>query len=107
MAASQAGNEELCRTNKELRRNFQQQAGEHVVDEQASPTPPRAFPMLFSQSIMDVVIPTTFVGPKATFTGVEDLEAHLTAFYTQRNNALQAVHEHADRHNVRLVRQPS
>ncbi len=34
--------------------------------------------MPFSQAIMDAVIPATFVGPKATFTGVEDLEAHLT-----------------------------
>ena len=32
---------------------------------------------------MDTVIPATFVGPKATFTGVEDPEAHLTTFYTQ------------------------
>jgi len=32
---------------------------------------------------MDAVIPSTFVGPKATFTGVEDPEAHLTAFHTQ------------------------
>ena len=32
---------------------------------------------------MDAVIPATFVGPKATFTGVEDLEAHFTAFHTQ------------------------
>ena len=32
---------------------------------------------------MDAVIPATFVGPKATFTGVEDLEAHLTTFHTQ------------------------
>jgi len=39
--------------------------------------------MPFSQAIMDAVIPATFVGPKATFTGVEDLEAHLTAFHTQ------------------------
>jgi len=31
---------------------------------------------------MDVVIPTTFMGPKATFTGVEDPKAHLTAFHT-------------------------
>jgi len=33
--------------------------------------------------IMDAVIPATFVGPKATFTDVEDQEAHLTAFHTQ------------------------
>jgi len=39
--------------------------------------------MPFSQEIMDAVIPTTFVGPKATFTGVEDPEAHLTTFHTQ------------------------
>ena len=32
---------------------------------------------------MDVVIPATFVGPKATFTGMEDPEAYLTAFHTQ------------------------
>jgi len=39
--------------------------------------------MPFSQAIMDAVIPSTFVGPKATFTGMEDPEAHLTAFHTQ------------------------
>ena len=32
---------------------------------------------------MDAVIPSTFVGPKATFTCMEDPEAHLTAFHTQ------------------------
>jgi len=36
--------------------------------------------MPFSQAIMDVVIPATFIGPKTTFT---DPEAHLTAFHTQ------------------------
>ena len=39
--------------------------------------------MPFSQAFMDAVIPATFVGPKAIFTGVEDPEAHLTAFHTQ------------------------
>ena len=29
------------------------------------------------------MIPSTFVGLKATFTGVEDPKAHLTAFHTQ------------------------
>jgi len=43
----------------------------------------KEFPMPFSQAIMDVVIPTTFVGPKATFTVMEDPEAHLTTFHTQ------------------------
>jgi len=83
LAASQARNEELRRTKEELRRNLQQQAGEHAVEEKALPTPPKAFPISFSQAIMDVVIPATFVGPKATFTGIEDLETHLTAFHTQ------------------------
>jgi len=32
---------------------------------------------------MDFVIPATFMGPKVTLTGVEDLEAHITAFHTQ------------------------
>jgi len=32
---------------------------------------------------MDAVIPVTLVGPKATFTGMEDPEAHLTTFHTQ------------------------
>jgi len=39
--------------------------------------------MPFSQEIMDVVIPATFVGPKATFTGMKDSEAHLTTFHMQ------------------------
>ena len=53
------------------------------MEEQEPTTPPRDFPMPFSQAIMDAVIPATFVGPKATFTGVEDPEAHLTTFQTQ------------------------
>jgi len=32
---------------------------------------------------MDTVFPTTSLGPKVTFTGVEDPKAHLTAFHTQ------------------------
>jgi len=39
--------------------------------------------MPFSQAIMDVVLPATSMGPKVTFTGVEDPEAHLTTFHTQ------------------------
>ena len=46
-------------------------------------TPPREFPTPFSQSIMEVVIPHTFVGPNVTFTGMQDPEAYLTAFHTQ------------------------
>jgi len=70
LAVSQARKEELCRTNEELCRNLKQ-VWERVVDEGAPPTPSRAFPMPFSQVIMDAVIPTTFVGPKAAFTGVD------------------------------------
>jgi len=32
---------------------------------------------------MEAVIPPTFVGPKVTFTGMEDPKAHLIAFHTQ------------------------
>jgi len=32
---------------------------------------------------MDTAFPTTSLGPKVTFKGVEDLEAHLTTFHTQ------------------------
>jgi len=39
--------------------------------------------MPFFQEIMDMVIPASFMIPKITFTGVEDLEAHITAFHTQ------------------------
>jgi len=46
-------------------------------------TPLREFPTPISPEIMDVAIPTTLVGPKVTFTGMEDPEAHLTAFHTQ------------------------
>ena len=46
-------------------------------------TPPREFSTPFSQEILDAPIPNTFAGPKAIFTGMEDPEAHLTAFHTQ------------------------
>jgi len=53
------------------------------VEDQEPATPPREFPMSFLQDIMDVTIPATFVGPKVTFIGTEDLKAHLTTFHTQ------------------------
>jgi len=83
LAPSQARNEELCRTNEELRMDVRNQAGEREVEEQEPATPPRDFPMPFSQAIVDAVIPATFVAPKATYIGVKDPEAHLTAFHTQ------------------------
>jgi len=87
LAASQASNEELRKTSKELRRNLQN-VREHIVDEQALPMLVRARPMPFSQVIMDIVIPATFIGLKVTFTSVEDPEAHITAFRRLRCRAL-------------------
>jgi len=83
LAALRATNEELRRSNEELRRALQNQAGEHEEEDQEPATPPMEFPMPFSQAIMDAMIPATFVVPKVTFTGMEDPEAHLTAFHTQ------------------------
>jgi len=57
--------------------------GEHTTGEQILTVPVRARPMPFSQAIMDIVIPASFIGPKITFTGVEDPEAHITALHTQ------------------------
>jgi len=113
LAASQARNEELHRTNEELRRELRNQARDRKVEEQEGATPPREFPMPFSQAIMDAVIPATFVGPKATFIGMEDPEAHLTAFHTQMilvggsdEVKVQIVHEHVGRDDDGLVHQP-
>jgi len=51
--------------------------------DQEPETPPKDFPTPFSPKIVDAVIPAMLVGPKVTFTGVEDPEAHLTTFHTQ------------------------
>ena len=77
LAASQAGNDELHHANEELRRGWRGR------DEPEAASPPREFTTPFSQAILETAIPNTFTGPKATFTGVEDPEAHLTAFHTQ------------------------
>jgi len=60
-----------------------QNVGEHTVDERALPMQVRTHPMSFSQVIMDNVISAVFMGPKVTFKGVEDPEAHITTFHTQ------------------------
>ena len=83
LAASQARNEVLCRMNEELRRGWRNHTGQRDIDEPEHFTPPREFSTPFSQQILETVIPNTFTGPKVTFTGMEDLEAHLTAFHTQ------------------------
>jgi len=82
LEASRANNEELRRANEELRRDLQC-IGEHTTDERTPPILVRASPMPFSQANMDMVIPTSFMVPKITFIGVEDSEAHITAFHTQ------------------------
>jgi len=51
------------------------------MDERAPPLLVKAPPMPFSQVI--IVIPASSMGPKVTFTGVKDPEAHITTFYTQ------------------------
>ena len=83
LAVWQARNEELCRANEELRRGLHNHPGSREAEDREFFTPPGEFAMAFSQSIMEAVIPHTFVGPKVTFTGMEDPEAHLTAFHTQ------------------------
>jgi len=77
LATSQARSDELHRANEELRRGWRSR------DEPKAASPPREFTTPFSQAILETAIPNTFTGPKATFTGVEDPEAHLTAFHTQ------------------------
>jgi len=83
LAASQARNEQLYRMNEELRCGWRNHTGLRDGDEPEGSTPPREFSTLFSQPILETVIPNTFVGPKVTFTGMEDPEAHLTVFHTQ------------------------
>jgi len=83
LVASQARNEELNRVNEELRKALQEREERVVGDKSAPPSPPRSFPMPFSQEIMDSVVPANTVAVKASFTGLEDPEAHLTAFRTQ------------------------
>ena len=77
LTASQARSEELHRTNEELRHRWRGR------DEPEAASPPSEFTTPFSQAILETAIPNTFTGPKPTFTGMEDPEAHLTAFHTQ------------------------
>ena len=77
LAASQVRNDELHRVNEELRHGWRGR------DEPETASPPREFTTPFSQAILETAISNTFTRPKATFTGVEDPEAHLTVFHTQ------------------------
>ena len=69
LVASQARNEELCRANEELRRGLRNHPRNRETEDRECFTPPREFPMPFSQSIMEAVIPHTFVGPKVRSRG--------------------------------------
>jgi len=91
--ASRTSNEELRRANEELRRDLQR-LGEHSAGEQSPPIPVRARPMSFSHAIINVVIPTNFMTPRITFTGIEDPEAHITTFHTQMmiSRGMDAMH---------------
>ena len=79
---SWVSNEELCKAYDELRKDLQQ-LSEHSIGERDSTIQRRARPRPFSQAIMDVVIPVSFITPKIVFTGAEDPEAHLTTFNAQ------------------------
>jgi len=83
----------LHRANEELYRELQR-VGERTTDKQSSPIPVRARPIPFSQAIMNVVIPTNFMTPKITFTGIEDPEAHIKVFHTQMmiSGGIDAMH---------------
>jgi len=83
LAASQARNEELYRMNEELRRGWCNPTGQRDVDEPEPFIPPREFSTPFLQQMLETVMPNTFTGPKVTLIGMEDPEAHLTAFHTQ------------------------
>ena len=83
LVASQARNEELNKVTEELRQALQEQRGRTIVEEVVSSSPPRVFPMPFAQAITDTPIPASVVPVKASFTGVEDPEAHFTTFHTQ------------------------
>jgi len=83
LVASQARNEELSKVTEELRQALLEHRGRTVVEEVAPSSPPRVFPMPFAQAITDTPIPASVVPVKASFTDMEDAEAHLTMFHTQ------------------------
>ena len=61
LVASQARNEELNRIKEELRKALQEREERAVGDRFAPSSPPRSFPMPFSQEIMDSVVPVDTV----------------------------------------------
>jgi len=63
--------------------------------------------MPFSFEIMSAVVPPGLVGVKASFTGVEDPETHLTEFHTQMMLSGAQMHEHPERDCSGVVREPT
>jgi len=64
--------EELCKTNEDLHRDRR-------IPRESNP-PKRDCLEPFSRAIMEEPVPTHYVAPKITFTGVKDPKSHLTAF---------------------------
>jgi len=76
-------NEELQKTNKELRKILHQRE-RRSTREQSLNLSARDNPKPLSQEIMDELVPPHYITPKiAFFTGIEDPENHLTAFNAQ------------------------
>ena len=81
--ASQVANEELHKSNEDLRRNLHQR-DRRSTTKRGLNLSLRNSPKPFSQAIMDEPMPTHYITPTiASFSGVEDLENHLTAFNAQ------------------------
>ena len=70
--ASRAANEELRKTNNDLRRNIQQHE-QHSTREQGLNLPLRDCPKPFSQAIMGELMPPHYITPKIVFTGWKTL----------------------------------
>jgi len=77
--ASRANNEELCKTNKDLRKSLQQY-GQRFARERRLNALQRGRSKQFSQAIMDEPVPSHYITPKIVFTGVEDPKNHLAMF---------------------------
>jgi len=71
--ASRAANEELRKTDEDLRKNLQQ-CDRRSTRERGLSLPLRDRPKPFSQAIMDEFVPPYYIMPKIVFTGVEDPE---------------------------------
>ena len=60
--------------------------------------------MPFAQAITDTPIPASVVPVKASFTGVEDPEAHLTTFHTQMMEIMRALQANVEASRIEQVK---